>query len=324
MPDNPGFYLLLWCLWILGSGWMLSQLGFFSGRSLRHAPPRISQFTLAQVVAVALLYFSLTTIVAITLTAAGLLPSPIASATAPASGPAALPPTRAMTLAIAQAGDGLVRLATVGVMLLLAARLVVGGWPALGLHPRQMFPGLALGLLAAFLLAPWMLLVQVAVGWISHALRPNGPPVHPILEAMKESPPWGAQAVLVLAAVVVAPLAEELFFRGLLQTALLRFGRPRFLRPEIPPHDLPDAVPLADASDAAITPRWRWTTILLASLAFAAVHYFAGGWEAVLVILPLAIALGYLYERTGNLFASITLHALFNATSTLLVLNGAQ
>ena len=35
-------------------------------------------------------------------------------------------------------------------------------------------------------------------------------------------------------------------------------------------------------------------------------------------IFLLALCLGYAYERTGNLWTTITMHALFNTTCTLL------
>lgn len=42
-------------------------------------------------------------------------------------------------------------------------------------------------------------------------------------------------------------------------------------------------------------------------------------WEAPVIFL-LAICMGYAYERTGNLWVSITIHAAFNTVSTLIFL----
>ena len=36
-----------------------------------------------------------------------------------------------------------------------------------------------------------------------------------------------------------------------------------------------------------------------------------------LILFVLSAAMGYVYERTGNLWSAITLHALFNSTSLL-------
>jgi len=70
------------------------------------------------------------------------------------------------------------------------------------------------------------------------------------------------------------------------------------------------------ASDPA-APVWpRWAAVLLASLLFAGVHAY---WMFPPIFL-LALALGYLYERTGSLWACIAVHALFNGSQTALFL----
>lgn len=91
--------------------------------------------------------------------------------------------------------------------------------------------------------------------------------------------PW--LAVLVFSTVVVAPLTEEVFFRGLLQSMLRRYtGRP-------------------------------WVAILAASAVFAILHdpYY----YSIPPLLALGVAIGYNYERTGRLWAPVLIHALFNA-----------
>ena len=68
----------------------------------------------------------------------------------------------------------------------------------------------------------------------------------------------------------------------------------------------------------ASRPRWvqAWLAILITSALFAIVHPL---WTAPIIFF-LSVALGYVYERTGNLWVPIGLHALFNATSTALYL----
>ena len=100
--------------------------------------------------------------------------------------------------------------------------------------------------------------------------------------------------MMIVAAVVVAPLLEEVVFRGLMQTALLRtLGEHR-----------------------------RWVVILLASIVFAATHVSAAIWQSLAALLVLSVALGYVYERTGSLWPSIVAHAGFNALNITLVLSG--
>lgn len=97
--------------------------------------------------------------------------------------------------------------------------------------------------------------------------------------------------VLVVAIVIVAPLAEEIFFRGVVFNAWLR----------------EHGVAVAIIGSAAL---------------FAAIHADPSSGEAligsiarVLPIFGLGLGLAYLYWRTGSLLTSIGLHMGFNAIS---------
>lgn len=104
---------------------------------------------------------------------------------------------------------------------------------------------------------------------------------HPTIEALQDpARPIGVIVALWGGAIVLAPLAEELFFRGLVQTFLVRVvGN-------------------------------RWLAIALASVAFGIVHFQQP--HAVPALAVLALLLGYAYERTGSLLPPILIHALFN------------
>jgi membrane protease YdiL (CAAX protease family) len=96
--------------------------------------------------------------------------------------------------------------------------------------------------------------------------------------ALRSSTAWLDRAALGVVAVVLAPLAEELLFRGILYPAIKRAGFPRLA---------------------------FWGTSLL----FALIHM------NLITFLPLllfAMILALLYERTGNLLAPLTAHAIFN------------
>jgi membrane protease YdiL (CAAX protease family) len=80
-------------------------------------------------------------------------------------------------------------------------------------------------------------------------------------------------------AVVLAPLAEEFVFRGLLFSTAKHFGRPRL----------------------------GWLGV---SFLFAAFH---GNAPIFLPLFVLALALTWLYEKTGGLLAPVIAHSLFNA-----------
>ena len=90
--------------------------------------------------------------------------------------------------------------------------------------------------------------------------------------------------VLILSAMVIAPLAEETVFRGILLPALARHGT----RP--------------------------WRALALSSLLFAALHMHAG---SLLPLLAVGAACGLGFIATGHLLTPIVMHALFNAVSLL-------
>jgi membrane protease YdiL (CAAX protease family) len=95
-------------------------------------------------------------------------------------------------------------------------------------------------------------------------------------------------AVGIVGVAVVAPIAEELFFRGVTLNAWEREYGPR---------------------------RGLWGSALL----FTAIHVPDGGIFIVPPILILAVVLGITYQRTRSLPMVIGIHAAFNAISTILV-----
>ena len=94
-----------------------------------------------------------------------------------------------------------------------------------------------------------------------------------------------AQVVVVLRAVVAAPIAEELFFRGVL------FGAFRARRA-------------------------FWPSALWSSLVFGLVHAYPGSWQGMVALMAtlgvVGLFLCVLYERRGNLVANVVAHATFN------------
>ncbi|MCU0783849.1 MAG: CPBP family intramembrane metalloprotease [Verrucomicrobia bacterium] len=105
------------------------------------------------------------------------------------------------------------------------------------------------------------------------------PEMQPAIQALNNTVMWMDRVALGVVAIGLAPVAEEMLFRGILYPAVKQAGYPR----------------------AAL-----WVTSLL----FAAVH-----WNVVTFapLLLLAIVLTLLYEKTNNLLAPIAAHSLFNA-----------
>ncbi|MEW4568243.1 CPBP family intramembrane glutamic endopeptidase [Tautonia sp. JC769] len=138
------------------------------------------------------------------------------------------------------------------------------------------------------------------------------PTAHPLQEMLfEERSPW----VMVLAfvsAVIFAPAAEELLFRGILQGWLeKRFGVTRTAIAEDRETDR-DSIDLQPGLDPGVA---SLTALVVPAAIFALVHF--GQWPAPLPLFVLAIALGLLYRRTKSIVAPIAAHATFNGLSTV-------
>lgn len=97
--------------------------------------------------------------------------------------------------------------------------------------------------------------------------------------------PW-TTVYLGVFAIVLAPVAEEFIFRGMLFPFIKQFGFPKL----------------------------AWFGV---SFLFALIHAD----KAIFIpLFMLALALTWLYEKTDNLLAPITAHALFNATNFVMLL----
>ena len=336
---NDSLVVTVYAAWLVLSAGALWRLGLLDPAPLRTAPPRRSQLNYWHAGASCSLYVS-------TALLATMLLARAAGVTAEAAGPATWPATRSATQAtteaatqagapvttrvttrattraaptpatspaavvVTQIGDMFGKVIGGIAILVLAGRLVVGGPSGFGVSARQLPRGLWLGLLAALLLAPWIVGVETASSWVGSLIRHGPTPIHPILKDLETHPGAGETFVLALSACLIAPLGEELFFRGMLQTVLLRVLRRR-------------AAATAGES-VALGAAARWGVIVLVSILFASVHFDSSqmNFEVLPVLFLLALALGYTYERTGNLWASVTLHALFNSVSVAAVILG--
>jgi membrane protease YdiL (CAAX protease family) len=96
------------------------------------------------------------------------------------------------------------------------------------------------------------------------------------------------RVLVIIATTVIAPIFEEMLFRGLFQTMI----RSILVRP--------------------------WLSIALCSAFFAIVHQNPAHWPALFV---LSMCLGYSYEKSGSLFRPIFIHLLFNAVGIISVLS---
>lgn len=259
-----------------------------------------------------------------------------------ASQPGGAPALRDVVLALA--ATALTNLLMMGLAVLWIRGRHGASWAELGFGLDKAGHDVRLGLAAfAAVSVPVYLLQSV----LSQFVREQ----HPIIELLLEHrEPW-LLALSGVSAVLVAPLAEEFFFRALLQgwveslvapsgpageslaeTPLDATGNSPFVVGPADPENpyspapstaaSPDAEPLPVETEGSLPPaaqfrvagvRWDRAAIVFSSAIFALMHLGHGA--APIPLFFLALALGYLYQRTGRLLPSITVHLCLNAFS---------
>ncbi len=144
----------------------------------------------------------------------------------------------------------------------------------LATRPRQAFLS---GVAVACIFLP----IGEGLQWVSAQAMTHfrmEPQEQQAVHALRVTSAWSGRVTLGLLAILLAPAAEELLFRGMLYPAIKQAGYPRLA---------------------------MWGV----SLVFACIHFNLATFVPLFV---LAILLTALYERTDNLIAPITAHALFN------------
>lgn len=161
---------------------------------------------------------------------------------------------------------------------------------------RLSIKGFGLGLLLSLFVLPMAMAASSVTLLIATALGhgPSDAIAHDTLNAIlaPEAGVW--KWVLIVGAVVVTPIVEEVLFRGLLQSAL-----------------------------AAILPgRWgKWGAVQIASALFTLAHTTGGvEWHSLPAIAVLGLSMAVAYERTGRIAVPIAMHVAFNGANVLLAL----
>lgn len=149
-----------------------------------------------------------------------------------------------------------------------------------GLWPKDWRWCAGVGLAGIAAVIPMVLLIEkVLSGWFPEAEGDR------TVEFLRERATASDWAMVVMMAVVVAPLVEEVIFRGYLYGVARRFGG-------------------------------RWAALGVTALLFAAIHVNALG-LVPLALLGVVFALAY--ELTGSLWTCVLMHVFFNGL-TLAVL----
>ena len=173
---------------------------------------------------------------------------------------------------------GLIQFAVIGLVVyaiaglgerrqLLALRRPTSWWKALGI-------GVAIAI--------GMTLLSVLLEPVLHPGREQG--VTPDVWRPAHAAQYVANGLVIC---VVAPIVEELTFRGLGFSLLVRFG--------------------------------KWTAIVLVGIAFALAH---GLVEAFPFLAALGAGLAYLRSRVDSVYPGMVIHGLFNATALIVAVSG--
>jgi membrane protease YdiL (CAAX protease family) len=183
---------------------------------------------------------------------------------------------------------------TMAAMMFLAHVHFARGLKGFGLNIKTIAKDFVMAILN--LLATWPLMMAAITMTMFFARLLSGHDYqmqqHQQLEMITENPQLPLRIMIVFVAVVIAPLLEEMMFRGFVQTTIRTYFNTR---------------------------NNAWPAIAASSVFFAIMHADPGHWPTLFV---LGICLGYSYEKSGSLFRPIFIHFFFNAysiTSALLM-----
>lgn len=172
------------------------------------------------------------------------------------------------------------------------------GLRRVGVIPRKPMRDLCWGVVGLFAAVPLVMgsimMVQVVSALLGHEAPVIG---HDMLNMLIESDSALGSALIIISAVLIAPVLEEVIFRGLMQSVLVEwFGQ-----------------------------SMRWGVVLVTATVFALVHVGsvppAAMAQVIFGLLVFGVILGWLYERTGSLWPSIIVHIGFNALNVIVALS---
>lgn len=216
--------------------------------------------------------------------------------------------------------------------------LIAGGRPyQLGLTCHRWEADLALGYMTWLVLTPLVFLVFFAATLIWQAPAEQ----HPVEVLLRGQPGVESWVLGLVTTLAVAPVAEELLVRGLVQQWMMATPRtadivllsalffaiswgisaeaPRGTSPALGAILFLVTVGPGYLLFERLMARWlpepgAARAIYASSLLFAAMH---NAWPSQIPLFVLSLGLGYVAYRTQSLIAPIVLHMLFNAVSTL-------
>ncbi len=177
-------------------------------------------------------------------------------------------------------------LLTIIFIVVLSQRYFTQGLDGLGLKIKSIPADLAIAFVNLLTVWPLILITLNLTKFLGKLII--GPQfqleAHQELEIIKNYPQLSIKISVFVLAIVIAPILEEMIFRGLFQTAI----RSYIIRP--------------------------WPSIIFSSLIFISIHNNPKHWPALFV---LALCLGYSYEKSGSILRPIFIHSIFNASAII-------
>jgi membrane protease YdiL (CAAX protease family) len=150
----------------------------------------------------------------------------------------------------------------------------------LGLKGPNLRRAMVMGLGVAIVSLPMILLLNEFFRIVITRFH-GTPDTQPTMQVLELSVSLGQRIVFGITAMLLAPVVEEILFRGVLYRTIKQYGYPRL-------------------------------ALFGTSLLFGAIHL---NWMTLFPLAALAVILALLYDRTGNLMAPIVAHSLFNAVN---------
>lgn len=155
---------------------------------------------------------------------------------------------------------------------------------AIGFISGKVFTSVVYAAIGYMALIPVILAIMVVTFYVTKLVHYQ-PPVQPIVQVFMEEKETAVLLFSALFAAIFGPIAEEIFFRGFMYTAVRK--------------------------KLGVLP-----AILVTSALFSFLHTHIVGF---LPILALGMLLAYLYEKTGSLVPSIMVHVMHNIGMVMLV-----
>ncbi len=138
-----------------------------------------------------------------------------------------------------------------------------------------------------FVLSIFAVMVLVYVtGWQGWVNERFGGGSQALVKALETTKDWKFMGAALFVAVVVAPVVEEVIFRGYIYPVVKRFSE-------------------------------KWFAALFSGVLFGVIHFNLASFPVLAVM---GILLVVLYERTGSIWPPIACHALFNGTQMAIML----